>query len=99
MPRSLMIILVTLVLIIGTGKIALTSENSCEELMNTKCTGCHYSNRICKKLTKKSKRKWIRTVKNMVRHGAKISKDELKEIVTCLTGPSPGITAWCKEDE
>ena len=99
MVRSFTILLVSMVLIAGFGKIAFSDDTNCEELMNTKCTGCHYSSRICVRLTKKSTRAWKRTVKNMNRHGAKISKDEAKSIVTCLSEPSPGVTAWCEKNE
>jgi hypothetical protein len=97
MTRFFLTLLATTTLIVGTGNYADSAESSCEQQLNAKCTACHYNNRICLNLSTKSKRAWKRTVKNMIHHGAKITPEELNTIVTCLSGPSPDVTAWCKK--
>ena len=80
----------------ATGQI-LAKEEQCAPLIDSKCTTCHYKSRICKKLGKKNKRKWKRTIKNMLRHGATISKDEQKTLLECLVKAPQGAEYICKE--
>ena len=61
-----------------------TKEKDCRVLLNTRCDTCHYRTRICQSLGTKSKREWQRSIKAMVRYGAKLTKDQQKILVTCL---------------
>ncbi len=99
MTTYLVQLMISIFLLAFTATISFSDENSCEQLISTKCTACHYNTRICVRLTKKSKRAWKRTVKNMIRHGADVSKDELKKVVVCLNEPSPEVTAWCEKKD
>lgn len=69
---------------------------SCEELLLTRCEGCHYLSRVCQKLGKEGKWKWKRTMAAMVRHGAKINPAEQDQLVTCLADNSPEARAACQ---
>jgi hypothetical protein len=72
------------------------AEESCSELLTNRCEVCHYFTRVCQKVQrKKGKSSWKRTVKNMVKQGAKLNKDEQKKLVTCLSKPTPEIMEFC----
>ena len=72
------------------------AEESCPELLTNRCEKCHYNTRVCQKVQrKKGKSSWKRTVKNMVKQGAKLNKDEQKKLVSCLSKPTPEIMEFC----
>ncbi len=93
--RAAIIIFISLFLTTGYAFISQAAGN-CAYILNTKCTACHNLGRICRKLEKKNKPKWLTTVKRMVRHGAPLSKDEVKELVTCLTEQNASVKDVCK---
>jgi hypothetical protein len=68
----------------------------CQAIINSKCVKCHYKTRICDALGTKSKRKWKRTIKFMVKQGAKLSKDEQKSVTECLSSLPKGSDIVCK---
>ena len=69
---------------------------TCSELLSNRCEACHYNTRVCQKVQqKKGKGSWRRTVKNMVKQGAKLSKDEQKILVDCLSKPAPEVLEYC----
>lgn len=68
----------------------------CQATIDVKCVKCHYKTRICDALGTKSKRKWKRTIKSMVGHGAKLTQDEQKNVVECLSSLSKGSDIVCK---
>lgn len=72
------------------------AEETCTSLVLTRCESCHYNTRICQKLGKKSRSSWKRSVKNMVRYGAKLNKKEQKKLIRCLSKPSEEIVLMCK---
>jgi len=65
-------------------------------MINSKCVKCHYKTRICDALGTKSKRKWKRTIKFMVRQGAELSKDDQEALVECLIAMPKGSEVVCK---
>lgn len=67
----------------------------CAELLNSRCQVCHYKSRICQRLGNKSKGEWQRTVKNMMRYGAKISEAEGKILAECLNAAPVGAEFVC----
>lgn len=93
--QTALIIFIALFLTAGH---AFTSHaaGNCAYILNTKCTTCHNLGRICRKLGKKKKSKWLTTVKRMVRHGASLSKAEVKELATCLTEQNASVKDACK---
>jgi len=72
------------------------AEESCTELLTNRCEACHYNTRVCQKVKKKKgKGSWKRTIKNMVRQGAKLNKSEQKQLVSCLGKRTPEILEFC----
>ena len=70
--------------------------DQCSDLIVEKCTACHQISRVCKKVGKKSKSRWKRTLKRMVRHGTEMSKEESGAILTCLLEAKAGVRAMCE---
>ncbi len=93
--QTAVIILIALFLTSGHALISKAAGN-CDYILNTKCTACHNLGRICRKLEKKNKAKWITTVKRMVRHGASLSKNEVQELATCLAEQNASVKDACK---
>ncbi len=83
-------------LMLTTSPASVRAEESCPELLTNRCEKCHYVTRVCQKVErKKGKSSWKRTVRNMVRQGAKLNKAEQKKLATCLSKPSPEILEFC----
>lgn len=76
--------------------VAPSTGGDCQAMINAKCVKCHYTTRICSALGTKSKRKWQRTIKFMVKQGADLSKDEQGTIVECLSAMPKGSEVVCK---
>lgn len=72
------------------------ADEECLELLEQKCTSCHYNTRICKKLEKKNKRAWKSTVKRMLRYGLKLDKQEQEKSVDCLLSMKKDPGPFCK---
>jgi hypothetical protein len=68
----------------------------CQAIIDVKCVKCHYKTRICDALGTKSKRKWKRTIKFMVRQGANLTQDEQKNVAECLSRLPKGSDVVCK---
>ncbi len=73
-----------------------SAADSCETILDTKCTRCHYLTRVCQMLGKKSKRSWRRTIDNMVRRGTDLTSEERNVLLECLSSASPGDDRICK---
>ena len=56
----------------------------CSTLLETACTECHNTTRVCEKLGKKSKSRWQRTLTRMIERGAKLSADDEAVLLDCL---------------
>jgi len=82
----------------GSAEVAVATSTSgdCQTTIDAKCVKCHYKTRICDALGTKSKRKWKRTIKFMVKQGAQLSKEEQVLIVECLNTMPKGSEAVCK---
>ena len=72
------------------------AADRCETLLASKCTSCHYLTRVCQVLGKKNKRTWKRSIKNMVRYGTKITREEQKILLDCLSTAPPRDKRVCK---
>ncbi len=69
---------------------------TCFQLLEKRCQQCHYLERVCQGLDKKSKRKWNATLKRMVkRRGATLSTEEHRILLDCLSPPSPEVKKGC----
>lgn len=76
-------------------KPALTAE-TCSTLLVGRCEPCHYLTRVCEKVAEnKGKWSWKRTVKNMVRQGAKLNQAEQDNMVACLSEPASEVKKLC----
>ena len=76
------------------------ADESCGSLVQNKCMDCHFETRTCQKLRKKKgKSSWKRTIKSMVRHGAKLSKGEQKTLVQCFTSRDASVLSICGLDK
>ncbi len=67
----------------------------CGATVLAKCESCHYKNRVCEQLGRKSVRKWRATIKRMIRHGAIVGKEEAEALAQCLAELKPG-TDFCR---
>lgn len=76
--------------------ISSSASDNCDFILNTKCTMCHNLGRVCRKIGKKSKSRWTKTVKRMVKHGTPLSKDEQKELVLCLYNETESVRNACE---
>jgi hypothetical protein len=75
------------------------SGQECRELLVTKCQICHYLERVCSKVGKKSERRWKATLTRMVkRRGAELREEEQKSLLKCLVNADPGILKECDKD-
>ena len=81
-----------------------STEESCTQLLTDRCESCHYLTRVCQKVdTERNKKRlfgnaagtWKRTIKNMVKQGAKLDKNEEKILVECLSKPTAEALAIC----
>jgi len=72
------------------------SEELCAELMINQCVSCHHSSRICQQLGKKSRSGWEKSIDNMIRLGARLSKEEKTMAIDCLFSAQPGAAFVCK---
>lgn len=77
----------------------LLANEECGAIISARCEACHYKSRICQNLGKKSARGWQRTMRNMVRHGAKITEAEQKTLIECLANAAPSADFACKYKE
>ena len=68
----------------------------CRSLIDSKCVACHYKSRICYALGKKSKRRWRRTINNMVDYGTRLTDKEIETITDCLYKAAPNTPYACK---
>ncbi|HEB48991.1 MAG TPA: hypothetical protein ENI89_00115 [Desulfobulbus sp.] len=74
-------------------------QESCVELLKAKCLRCHYETRICRKLEQKaSARAWNGTIGAMIRHGANVSKEERKQLASCLAGREKEVLEFCGQN-
>lgn len=72
------------------------AAEECTTLLTERCETCHYMTRVCEKVEEnKGKWSWKRTVKNMVRQGAKLTAAEQDILVSCLSEPAPEVVKLC----
>ena len=69
---------------------------ACREIMASHCTSCHQESRICAKLGQKSQGQWERTIKRMIKHGAKLNNGQKDALVQCLANQDDSIKEYCK---
>ncbi len=87
-----------LVWLSGSATVQAEGTTGCAELLRNRCQTCHYLNRVCGQVGEKSKRRWIATVKRMVkRRGAMLNKEEQEYLVDCLLVPAPDVKEECKK--
>jgi hypothetical protein len=96
---SPLLLLVIFLLLFGIDKPLLAAEG-CTALLTDHCEKCHYLTRVCDKvLEHKGKWSWKRTVKNMVRQGAKLDDAEQDKLVDCLSEPAPEVRQLCSKNK
>ena len=77
-------------------EVAQSAAGDCRTIIDSKCVKCHYKTRVCDALGTKSKRKWKRSIKFMVKQGAELSKDDQLALVECLSTMPKGSEIVCK---
>ncbi|GAB4337885.1 MAG: hypothetical protein Kow0089_09430 [Desulfobulbaceae bacterium] len=96
---------IALLTLIFSPSFEVRAAESCTQLLMSRCETCHYVTRVCQKVERESRKKswfggsrgsWKRTVRNMVRQGAQLSKEEEKILVDCLSKPSEEVLSLCK---
>lgn len=76
------------------------AAEDCTALLADRCEKCHYLTRVCDKVAEnKGKWSWKRTVKNMVRQGAKLDDAEQDKLVDCLSEPAPDVRQLCSKNK
>ena len=74
------------------------AADGCTALLTDRCEKCHYLTRVCDKVAEnKGKWSWKRTVKNMVRQGAKLDETEQDKMVECLSEPAAEVRQLCSQ--
>jgi hypothetical protein len=77
-----------------------SAAEDCTALLTGRCETCHYMTRVCDKVAEnKGKWSWKRTVKNMVRQGAKLNQAEQDALVACLSQPAPEVVKLCGQNK
>lgn len=71
------------------------SDSVCSNIIDTKCSKCHYKTRICDALGTKSPGKWAKTVKFMIKQGAVLTAEEESKVVVCLSKLPSGSNVVC----
>jgi hypothetical protein len=66
-----------------------------QSLVMTACTKCHDTNKICKKIGKKSREKWDKTVSRMIKKGAELPEDKKDLVIDYLLSLEPGSKPVC----
>ncbi len=70
----------------------------CKALVEQKCGACHFANYVCEGLDrKKGSWRWKRTVKSMMDQGMEASKDEISQLVACLSKYRDQVVVICNE--
>jgi len=72
------------------------SEAVCSSIIDAKCVRCHYKTRICGALGTKSSRQWEKTLKFMIKQGAKLTEDEKNKVIACLSSLPAGSNVVCQ---
>ena len=68
------------------------------DLYLQRCDQCHYMDRVCKQVGKRSARGWKKNIERMVKvRGAEVTDAEKALLVECLATPAPDIKAECKK--
>ncbi len=94
--RYFLIVVLLTHFLTGINTARAASEPDCAALLRNRCQSCHYLDRVCSQVSKKSKRNWKATLKRMVkRRGAELSKEEQVFLVNCLLLPAPDIKKEC----
>ncbi|HID97962.1 MAG TPA: hypothetical protein EYP57_07235 [Thermodesulfobacteriaceae bacterium] len=88
--------LMTTVMVPVWGAGVCLAQNDCRTLILARCEKCHYRARICQKLGEKNEKAWNRTVSRMISKGARLSAEEKKTLVKCLTVQAPEIKKICE---
>jgi len=93
---KIFVLLVTLFLAANPVFAESAPQITCFQLLEKRCQQCHYLERVCQELEKKSKRRWNATLKRMVkRRGATLSKEEHGILLGCLSPPSADVKEGC----
>ena len=69
---------------------------ACTAILDTHCEVCHHSTRVCQKLGKKNKKGWLRSIKNMIRHGAQLTPNEIETLAQCLAQQHQEVKNYCQ---
>ena len=91
-----MISLILLLSLNSYAEEAAVDAEHCRSLIDSKCIDCHYKSRICYALGKKSRRRWRRTINNMVDYGTRLTDKEIETITDCLFKAAPNTPYACK---
>jgi hypothetical protein len=92
------IVIVVLLYLTGPRYAVAETKPECAELLRNRCQTCHYLNRVCAQVGKKSKRHWGATLKRMVkRRGAELTEEEQGFLLDCLLAPAPDIVKECEK--
>ena len=72
------------------------SATASSDLVMSRCSSCHGTERICRMLGVKSEAEWKSTVRRMVANGARLKSGEQPTIVGYLAGLEAGAKPICK---
>ena len=71
-------------------------QENCPQLIENKCAGCHFVDYICPGIRKnKGSMAWGRVVNDMIKEGAKISREEKGQLTACLSNPKADVKGMC----
>ena len=89
-------LLCTILLFFASFAVARGEEAQCLELLLGKCRECHYLTRICQSFDKKNKWKWRRTIRNMAKKGAELTRAQEDQLLDCLVDKAADVVGFCE---
>lgn len=70
-------------------------EQDIKQMVESKCSYCHSTKRICRVLDEKDAGKWGKTVERMVAKGLVLSETQQKQIADYLAEVDPSTSGFC----
>lgn len=96
--RMLLVVSAVFLFVVALGMVPRTARagEECKVLLQKKCSVCHFVKYICPKIEKNSGLiYWKWTLHSMIKEGAKLSDQEEKQLVDCLTQPDAQVMTLC----
>jgi len=86
----------TAILLLGSPQTHGIAGEACRELIQNKCTSCHFVKHICPKIEQgQGILSWKWTIRAMVKEGLVVTDPEEDRLVDCLANPDEKVKSLC----